>query len=394
MREVRDRNVYILGAGFSAPAGLPLIHDFIDRSRVYFDDPGSKLDKREREHFQRFLDFKQKMSQAREKVKRDLDNIEELFGLVEISHRLSHESAETRTSTVYVIAKTLELATRSQRVGEIDFQVNKEILRKRGEYPPSFYRPDGYSDDMLAADPYVYFAGLASGLLDDPDLQGSRVNTFITFNYDLLLEDALYKVGVVPEYCLPQGGTVVGAAKPGVQSCSVLKLHGSTNWGVCTKCSQHLVVLSRDMFGVSSELSLLECEKCHAPTLQPLLIPPSWDKSEYADIMRPVWSEAVEALEQASRICVIGYSMRETDSFFRYLIALALSQNHNLYRLIVVDTNRNILVKYEKLLEPIYRKRRLSPFLDQVGFSSFLANGRSIKELGRGELVWGNLSRR
>ena len=32
-----------------------------------------------------FLDFKRKMSQAREKVKIDLDNIEELFGLVGVS---------------------------------------------------------------------------------------------------------------------------------------------------------------------------------------------------------------------------------------------------------------------------------------------------------------------
>ena len=29
MDEIRDRNVYILGAGFSQPAGVPVIHDFI-----------------------------------------------------------------------------------------------------------------------------------------------------------------------------------------------------------------------------------------------------------------------------------------------------------------------------------------------------------------------------
>jgi len=85
MTEIRDRNVYILGAGFSAPSGTPVIHDFIDRSRIYFDNPSSNLDKMERQHFERFLDFKRRMSQASEKVTIDLDNIEELFGLVEIS---------------------------------------------------------------------------------------------------------------------------------------------------------------------------------------------------------------------------------------------------------------------------------------------------------------------
>lgn len=82
---VRDRNVYILGAGFSAAAGVPIVHDFIERSRIYFDDPSSGLDDAEREHFKRFLDFKRKMSQAREKVRIDLDDIEQLFGLEVIS---------------------------------------------------------------------------------------------------------------------------------------------------------------------------------------------------------------------------------------------------------------------------------------------------------------------
>ena len=54
MERVRDRNVYILGAGFSAPAGVPVIHNFIDQSRLYFDDPSGRLDQAERQHFTRF----------------------------------------------------------------------------------------------------------------------------------------------------------------------------------------------------------------------------------------------------------------------------------------------------------------------------------------------------
>ncbi|SRR6266436_1043084 len=153
MTGVRDRNVYILGAGFSASAGVPLIYDFIDRARIYFDDPSAKMDEVERQHFERFLRFKQKMSQAREKVKIDLDNVKQLFGLVEISQRLGLESSETRNSTVYVIAKTLELATRSQRAGEIGFRVNKEVLEKKdGVVPSSFRTDEGSMDPALRAD--------------------------------------------------------------------------------------------------------------------------------------------------------------------------------------------------------------------------------------------------
>jgi len=397
MTGVRDRNVYILGAGFSAPAGVPVIYDFIDRARIYFDDPSAKMDDVEREHFERFLRFKQKMSQAREKVKIDLDNVEQLFGLVEISQRLGLESPETRNSTVYVIAKTLELATRSQRAGEIGFQANKEVLeRKRGVVPRGFGMDPGFNPPQFRADTYDYFASLASGLLDDPDRQASRANTFITFNYDLLLDDALRRVGASPEYHLPKTRTVVEEEEEtSLPVCSVLKLHGSTNWGVCAHatCGYHVVVLDKKVTASPGEFRSRVCPKCRQPGFQPLLIPPSWDKSEYREIMRPIWAKAVKELKLASRICVIGYSMPEADSFFKYLLALALSENHNLYKFIVVDRNPKIATRYEELLDPLFRERRLSTFVDDVGFSSFLSHGESLAELGRGELIRGNLSR-
>ncbi len=394
MDGVRDRNVYILGAGFSAAAGVPVVHDFIDRSRIYFDDPSSGLDGAEREHFKRFLDFKRKMSQAREKVRIDLDDIEQLFGLVEISQRLGRESLETRNSTVYVIAKTLELSTRSQRVGEIDFRPNQEMVKAGAKIPETFYHPDGYSDEMLAADPYHYFASLASGLLDDPSRQTSRANTFITFNYDLLLDDALRRVGIEPDYCLPEEHTEVENHEPRSARRPVLKLHGSTNWGICGSCRGRVVVLQEKVTASPAEFRARQCPNCNHSEFQPMLIPPSWDKSEYRDIMKPVWSRAVEELKLASRICIIGYSMPEADSFFKYLMALALAENHNLYRFVVVDMNPRVVARYKRLLEPVFRERRFCSFVEPIGFLGFLAHGRSGNELGRGEFVTGNLGRR
>jgi hypothetical protein len=96
-----DRNVYILGAGFSADAGAPMIHGFLDQARLLLDDPSSELDSVERDHFGRVFEFRRKMAQAREKVRIDLDDMEQLFGLVEMSQRFGNELPETRNSTVY-----------------------------------------------------------------------------------------------------------------------------------------------------------------------------------------------------------------------------------------------------------------------------------------------------
>src|SRR5258708_3755865 len=106
-----NRNVYILGAGFSAPAGAPLIREFLDRSRDFYTEPTSSMGEVERARFGSVFEFKRSMGRAREKFAIDLDDIEKLFGLVEISQRLGEDVGETRNDVVYLIAKTLRLAT-------------------------------------------------------------------------------------------------------------------------------------------------------------------------------------------------------------------------------------------------------------------------------------------
>jgi len=50
------------------------------------------------------------MALAREKFRIDLDNIEKLFGLVEMSERLDRGTEQVRSDIVYLIAKTIELS--------------------------------------------------------------------------------------------------------------------------------------------------------------------------------------------------------------------------------------------------------------------------------------------
>src|SRR5437879_2029389 len=109
--QATDRNVFILGAGFSRPAGAPLINDFLERSRQFVNSPPRGLDTYSLQQFESAFRFKENMSKSREKIVIDLDNVEELFGLVEMSCRLGKASSETRDSMVWLIAKTLELCT-------------------------------------------------------------------------------------------------------------------------------------------------------------------------------------------------------------------------------------------------------------------------------------------
>jgi len=400
----RDGNVFILGAGFSAPAGAPLISNFLDRAREFYDNPASELDAEECKHFERVFDFKRKMAHAREKVIIDLDDIEQLFGLVEMSYRLGKVEKETRNSTVYLIAKTLQLAIADPKwhkdrfgllLGEDAIARLNNVLKMRDK--------GRVSTTNCFIDVYDYFAALVSGLLDNQTRVLARENTIITFNYDLVVDDALVRVGCRPRYFVGQDvpeTTLVPGQHPG---CALLKLHGSANRGICDQ--GHVVVLNEKFTDSPHVFRSMRCSKCDA-TFQPLLIPPSWDKSEHPDILAPVWAKAVDAIRLATRICIIGYSIRESDAFFKYLLTLALSENYQLYRLIVVDLVQAtpavfgsppeqtpegpVQIRYRQLLDPLFQKRRFS-FYD-CGLVSYLHGGASRIELNRGDDVKGQLS--
>jgi NAD-dependent SIR2 family protein deacetylase len=384
--ELSNRNVFILGAGFSAAAGAPVVRDFLDCARQFYDDPSSGLDGHEREHFRKVFEFKRTVAQAREKINIDLDDIEQLFGLVEMSQRLGDVDSDTRYSTVYLIAKTLELATRRKR-GQVVFpaaglggsalQLRDTVTHSNPSVGPTF-----------SSDIYSFFANLIRGELDDPDKRKSRRDTVITFNYDLILDHALSRTGGLPSYHLPPS---LLADPPGeqVNSVSVLKLHGSTNWGICVNCMKSIVVLDEKVTASPAEFRSLTCRKCQKVRYQPLLVPPSWDKSEYRDIMQPVWARAVNELRAATRIIVIGYSMPETDAFFKYLITLGLAGNHQLYKFILVDISAEVATKFENLLVPIFRHRRFKFF--GSGFPQFLHQMDLGRDLGRAEAINGGI---
>ena len=83
MRPYNDNNVYILGAGFSAEAGLPVITSFLARMRDAVDWLDKAGRAAEREAIERVLDFRHESAAAGYRINIDLDNIEHLFSLAD-----------------------------------------------------------------------------------------------------------------------------------------------------------------------------------------------------------------------------------------------------------------------------------------------------------------------
>jgi hypothetical protein len=340
--------------------------------------------------------FRSKISLAREKVVLDLDNIEQLFGLVEMSCRLGFEDPDVRDSTVHMIAETLEQATRPDNyVPPINFRHDADVLQKMGHVPEGVNK---VSTDLRPLDcemqMYDFFGPLAAGRLDDPGRKTSRSDCIITFNYDRVCDRALSRLGIRTDYHLPPDYVHDDARDDSGPACSLLKLHGSANWVVCKKC--HKSIQIGEDGGGSVDDRMEKCPFCNVE-YAPLLVPPSWDKTGYSDVMTPVWKKAIQELTRATRICIIGYSMPESDAYFKYLLTVALAGNAGLYKFVVVDNitvrakpsvpslGETVEKRYKKLLDPLFVERRF--VFHGQGVWTFLRSDAIHTDLGRAEFV-------
>lgn len=327
--------VFILGAGASKQAGGPLMSDFLDiaddlwKSNVVIGG--------QPQYFSRVFAAIGALQAVHSKAQLDLGNIESVFNALEMARILRKfpgpESAsveEAIEALKYVITLTLEHRIRFP-------VVSKQVA------PPV---------------PYPEFAQLIQYVINDA--RPKRSVAVLTFNYDMAADYALFTHGLGPDYCL-------GSQKTG--GIPLLKLHGSINWAVCGKCGGvfpwHLGNFFKGRFypsrddvrdvGLDIWSHFSELQHCGTP-VQPLpfLVPPTWNKTDHHETIQVVWERAAKELTDAENIFVVGYSLPETDGFFRTLYALGTAGGTPLKRFWVFDPDQSGAVqgRFRALIGP------------------------------------------
>ncbi len=329
-----SRTVFILGAGASRSAGGPLMADFLDladnlrRRRQELGDDAASFD----------LVFKGlgALDAAHAKAVLDVDNIESVYGAFEMARlcgRLGNwgpeEIARLGPAVRRLIVKTLEKA--------IGYPVVNSAIS-----PPR---------------PYEQFGQLLSRLND----RGLGQISYITFNYDLALDFLMHFTGQRVDYF----GT------PAYTGAPIMKLHGSLNWARCAKCKAVVPWQLVDFFARSSWVllpgvasvplevgsKLTYAQHCgEACQPDPVIVPPTWNKAEYHEVVQ-VWQQAAKHLSEAEHIVVVGYSLPETDQFFRYLYAVGTIGDARLKHFLVVDPSEDSAKRFQALLGPTARAR-------------------------------------
>src|SRR5216683_1265036 len=163
MRPHNDNNVYILGAGFSAEAGLPVISSFLPRMRDAVDWLDTYGRVAEREAIERVLDFRHEAAAAGYRINIDLDNIEHLFSLADAKPGTA--SAEdirlAIAATIDFTAQTGYVATGRLRVSESNGWPCSDAWRSAAKrWNPA--SPAGFYD--VESSTYDYYAATLSGL--------------------------------------------------------------------------------------------------------------------------------------------------------------------------------------------------------------------------------------
>lgn len=312
-----DSNVYILGAGFSRPAGLPLVSDFMFQMRDALEWHADKGNRQAVEAISKVLQFRLNATSSAYRVRVDLENIEDLFSLAAASAENLDEAMKV------AIASTIGWATCKSHACTTGFRA------KEGS-SPSFPGQWQLSDPLNRAWKVPMYDFIAKTLLDRwGETSPSTKSTILSFNYDVLLEAALARTDIPFSYGVKSLDNSGSSSSGNAESHLLLKLHGSVNWAVPKHKRTEISSFS-------------DPDELIADGLVPALLPPTWRKDSLT-AFSAIWNQALDAISNATRIVVIGFSIPPTDFHFRYLLAAGLRSNISLREIVFVDPSSSLL---------------------------------------------------
>lgn len=305
------KTVFVLGAGASAEAKVPVMNQFLDTARELL---GSGVAAPWKRSFQAVFEAIGYLQRAHSKADLDLFNLEAVFSAFHMSKTLGLRQFQDK-----------DLASEFKRV--IHY-----VISSKADHIHNIHQP------------YIKFAKIVRHLA-----QNNRLS-IITFNYDLVFDFVLRKNGTFYSY-----GEPVDHVARKVQ---LLKLHGSLNWCWCPECGEIKRSLLPKPYKVSEfaaqrfvPLDLGTCNKC-TNHFEPFIVPPTYDKAEHHNTLQGIWQAAAASLSEAEDLYVIGYSLPDSDLFFRYLFALGTIGAAPFRRIWVFDPDPAVKERFRELLGP------------------------------------------
>lgn len=160
---------------------------------------------------------------------------------------------------------------------------------------------------------------------------------FISTNYDILIDNAL--ANLYPERSLDYGIDFANFdeldewERPGPNSISLFKIHGSLNWLYCPTCNNvRLTPKEKGVITLLGEDSYSDnqayCRRCET-IYSPIIVPPTFYKDFTNVFLNSIWNKTEQELHKADHIIFCGYSFPDADMHIKYLIKRVQKNRRN-----------------------------------------------------------------
>lgn len=305
--------VYILGAGFSAPLGIPVMANFLDRSKDML-----ALHTEKYAHFNNVFKTIDTMFKAKGYYDANLFNIEEILSILEMKEEIGGEDEKS-----LFIQYILDV---------IDFHTPKFKAYARDRIQNWWDYVFGHGDLIY----YGYFVGtllnLNLSINNESDVFCLRMGenqqttrySVITLNYDMVLENCF---SYLQEH-----------------------FHAASYLG-----------FSYDIESNDQDFrNRTHLAKLHGSIQSGSIVPPTWNKGLHTEI-KPAWQLAYKLLTSANQIRILGYSLPIADAYIKYLLKAAIIKCDHLRQIDVIcrDFDGSIRQRYQEFISfPNFRFKR------------------------------------
>ena len=320
-----EKVVYLVGAGFSAPLGLPVMSNFLVKSKdMYFDNPD------EYEYFTEVFDTIQRMSVIKNYYDADLFNIEEILSILEMESFLEEENDFSDKFKKYIT--------------DVIKYYTPEIERRKNQLPSNWYDCMFNKTSEKDFQKYGYFI---SSLLNlkmnrnngNPPQYSSILNvdtkySIISLNYDMVFENF---VKYIQEEFESEDNTKF--------------IKNINNLNDYSKHKRYLT-------------------KIHGCVSSGNIIPPTWNKKSDDNLIL-VWKLAKKMLENANHIRILGYSLPISDSYIKYLLKSSVLKSSHLKTIdvITLDPSGDVKKRYDNFIDFNYYRFKNADILDYFKFN-------------------------
>jgi len=315
-----EKVVFLLGAGFSAPLGIPVMSNFLTRSKdLYFTHPERFA------HFNEVFETINELSVIKNYYFSDLFNIEEILSILEMREYL--EGQELKANFIkYLVDVVKHYTPEILRYGSKLPGNWEDVLFGRGSsslWTQYGHFVGGVCNLTFAEAPTGFtgeYAQINCRVEPDPKFQYS----IVTLNYDCVLESVLSFVE--KNYT---------CATPGMLR--IAKLHGSVDSGE--------------------------------------IVPPTWSKGANRRIVA-AWKRAYEYIVEANHLRIIGYSLPTADAYVKYLLKSAVTKSPHLKAIDVIclDNDGSVQRRYDEFVPFTYyqfRSADVSKYLLEIELTRF-----------------------